>query len=192
MRQKNSTRHQKDFDIVNLHSNFKYEPVEKEKKLGPVRNAYNVINNQRLPDVYFQKREMRLPVEKTKKILGGQHNKDFNIVTGIYKEDNEERVNNEVELQTRTVTDKYWKTHNFDPVYGKFYDSAKEEDFQRVRREKEKEHGKDADKNLPPSYVYREPFIADYTKPLPDALQVLDQQKANQQKKYQVKYMVLD
>ena len=48
------------------------------------------------------------------------------------------------------------------------------------------------DKKLPPSYVYREPFIADYTKPLPEALQVLDEQKANLQKKYQVKYMVLD
>ena len=40
--------------------------------------------------------------------------------------------------------------------------------------------------------MYREPFISDFTKPLPDALHILDQQKASQQKKYQVKYQVLD
>ena len=79
---------------------------------------------------------MRLPVEKTKKLLGGQYNKDFNIVTGVYKEDNDERVSHEMKMQAKTATQKYWNTHNFDPVYGKFYDSAKEEDFQRVRRDK--------------------------------------------------------
>jgi len=33
--------------------------------------------------------------------------------------------------------------------------------------EYEKIHGKDNHMKLPPTYVYREPFIADYTKPLP-------------------------
>lgn len=39
------------------------------KKLGPIRNAYNVINNQKLPDFHFKNREMKLPVEREKNLL---------------------------------------------------------------------------------------------------------------------------
>jgi hypothetical protein len=31
------------------------------KKLGPIRNAYNVINNQKLPDFYFKGRDIVIP-----------------------------------------------------------------------------------------------------------------------------------
>lgn len=59
---------------------------------------------------------------------------------------------------------KYWKSHDYDPVFGKFYDESKEKDYQEKRKYEEKEHGKDCDKKLPPSYVYREPYIPDPTK----------------------------
>ena len=36
------------------------------------------------------------------------------------------------------VNSKYWKTHNYDPVYGKFYDAKKEEQYQKHRAEAEK------------------------------------------------------
>jgi len=35
-------------------------------------------------------------------------------------------VNDEVEKEHVEAHNKYWKTHNFDPVFGKFYDSKKE------------------------------------------------------------------
>jgi hypothetical protein len=57
---------------------------------------------------------------------------------------------------------------------------------------KEMDHGKEADKSLPPSYVYREPFISDYTKPLPETLKIIDEKNANAKKRYQTKYLVLD
>ena len=174
-----------------MHSNFPYEEKQAEKKLGPIRNAYNVINNQKLPDFYFEKRDMRLPVEKTKKILAS-HKKEFNIVSNVYTDNHEQKMQKEEVERNEEVTQKYWKTHNFDPVFGKFYDQRKEEEYQKEREEKEKEHGRDAEEKLPPSYVYREPFIADYSKPLPKTLKILDEQKAQAQKKYQVKYMVLD
>ena len=65
------------------------------------------------------------------------------------------------------IKNKYWKTHDYDPVFGKYYDEHKEEEYQKERKLHEQVHGLDAEKHLPPSYVYREPFIADYTKPLP-------------------------
>lgn len=64
------------------------------KKLGPIRNAYNVINNQKLPDFYFKNREMKLPVDRQKNLLSNNE-KQYNIVTGQFKENHEERVKHE-------------------------------------------------------------------------------------------------
>ena len=46
--------------------------------------------------------------------------------------------------------------------------------------------------NLPRSYIYREPFILDFEKPLPQALKTLDEQTMAKNKKYKVKYRVED
>jgi hypothetical protein len=54
----------------------------------------------------------------------------------------------------------------------------------------ELDHGKDADKKLPPSYVYREPFISDFSKPLPETLKVLDEKTALAKKRFQLKYII--
>lgn len=62
---------------------------------------------------------------------------------------------------------KYWKTHEFDPVFGKYYDANREEQYQADLKEQQKVHGRDYEKHLPPSYVMREPFIPDPTKQLP-------------------------
>ena len=44
---------------------------------------------------------------------------------------------------------RYWKTHNFDPVNCNFYDQDKENEFQQQREEYAKIHGKDQVKKLP-------------------------------------------
>lgn len=49
-------KHQKDFDIINLKSNNNYVQKLPDRKLAPIRNVYNVINNQKLPDFFFEKR----------------------------------------------------------------------------------------------------------------------------------------
>ena len=85
-------------------------------------------------------------------------------MTGTFKENHEQRMRFEENDEKKMVMEKYWKTHDFDPVFGKFYDAQKEEQYQISRKEDEKKHGKDHEKHLPPSYVYREPFIPDPTK----------------------------
>lgn len=69
---------------------------------------------------------------------------------------------------------KYWKTHNYDPVYGKFYSEEQEQQYQEQLHKQQEEHGKDNYKKYPPSYIHREPFISDFTKPLPETLRALD------------------
>lgn len=58
--QRNTVKHEKNFDIVNLQSNEPYSEKLPARKLGPIRNAFNVINNQKMPEFYFQNREMKL------------------------------------------------------------------------------------------------------------------------------------
>jgi hypothetical protein len=51
------------YDIVNLHEKYA-SPAEggagkaegTQRRLGPIRNAYNVISNERLPELYFRNR----------------------------------------------------------------------------------------------------------------------------------------
>ena len=44
---------------------------------------------------------------------------------------------------------RYWKTHNFDPVNCNFYDQDKENDYLKEREQYAKIHGKDQVKKLP-------------------------------------------
>lgn len=82
-----------------------------------------------LPDFYFHNREMRLPVER-EKVLIQNNPKEFNIVTGIYYKNNEERTRQEDEKEKQATFGKYWKTHDYDPVFGKFYDEQREIKYQ--------------------------------------------------------------
>lgn len=111
-------------------------------------------------------------------------------MTGVYKENHADRIRSEEDQEKKYVMGKYWKTHDYDPVFGKFYDAEKERKYQQERAEQEKVHGKDYDKKLPPSYVMREPFIPDPTKALPESLQTLDERRTNAKKRYQLKYCI--
>ena len=84
------------------------------------------------------------------------------------------------------------KTHAYDPVFGQFYDAEKEQVYQEELKTRQKTHGQDFDKHLPPSYIMREPFIPDPTKPLPESLRTLDERRISAKKRYQLKYCIED
>jgi hypothetical protein len=81
---------------VNLHSESGREYMDPQpvKKLGPVRNLYNLINNQKLADFHFKNREIKVPVQREMNLLGNNE-KDFNIVTNIYHENDDEKKGKE-------------------------------------------------------------------------------------------------
>lgn len=66
-----------------------------------------------------------MPAERHVNLLD-YHKKEFDIVTGNYKENNEERQAKERQEEQMKTLDRYWKTHNYDTVVGKFYDPRKE------------------------------------------------------------------
>lgn len=84
-----------------------------------------MINNQKLPDFYFKDRDLHLPQERQKNLID-YHKKEYDIITGNYKQNHEQKIAKERQNEDLETMQKYWKTHQYDPVYGKFYDSSKE------------------------------------------------------------------
>lgn len=132
---------------------------------------------------------MRLPVHREMVVLA-KPPREFDLISGNYKQNHEERAEQDLQEKDDMILDKYWRTHDYDPVFGKFYDHNKEQDYQEELIRKGKEHGRDFEKKFPPSYVHRETYIADFTKPLPDNLKTLDEKRYNAKKRFQTKYLV--
>ena len=64
MTQPNKYKHEKNYDIL-THESL-YEPSSKQnmvknKQLGPIRNIYNPVNGQMMPQEYMKGRSVMLP-----------------------------------------------------------------------------------------------------------------------------------
>ena len=55
--------------------------------------------------------------------------KDYNIVSNKYLEHHDAKVKTDEEVQKSEAAQKYWKTHDFDPISCNYYDAEKEEKF---------------------------------------------------------------
>ena len=75
--------------------------------------------------------------------------KDYNIVSNKYLEHHDNKVVADEQILRAEAAQKYWKTHDFDPVNCKYYDEDKEQKFVQEREEEMKVHGKDQVKKLP-------------------------------------------
>ena len=56
--------------------------------------------------------------------------RDFNILSNRYVEDHDAKVSLEREVQRRSAALKYWETHDYEPLLGKYVDPEKEAKFQ--------------------------------------------------------------
>ena len=55
--------------------------------------------------------------------------RDFNVLSNKFIKSHEEREDLEHQKVVDHVTKKYWQTHDFDLLRGRYYDSEKEKDF---------------------------------------------------------------
>ena len=60
--------------------------------------------------------------------------KEYNIVTCVYNDDHEERMKQEEQDEVEKTMKKYWKTHDYDPVFVKYFDKEKEKEFQQLQK----------------------------------------------------------
>ena len=70
-------------------------------------------------------------------------------MTNKYLQMNDAKVATNDEIMRAEAAKRFWNTHEYDHVVGKFYDAAKEKKFVDERDAEAKIHGKDYCKKLP-------------------------------------------
>ena len=75
--------------------------------------------------------------------------KDYNIVSNKYLEHHDDKIVADEMILRAEAAQRYWKTHDFDPVRGEFCDGSKEVTFKGERDAYAKIHGQDEVKKLP-------------------------------------------
>jgi hypothetical protein len=115
--------------------------------------------------------------------------KDFDIVNNYYYEGHEEKVAREEEEGRARAVDKYWRTHDFNPLIGRFYDPDKEEQFLEAREQQAQAHGSTWANRLPQSYRMREQVVIDPSKDIPEQVRMLDLKRKNAKKRYEMRYL---
>jgi hypothetical protein len=89
---------------------------------------------------------------KEKKTVG----REFNIISNEFYENPEERKLQEYNKLKKHVLKKYWETHDYDAVKGKFYDPDREVRYNEQKRVLAEVHGKSKELTIPPSIQYAE------------------------------------
>jgi len=89
--------------------------------------------------------------------------RDFNILSNRYVEGHEAKVSLEREIQRRQAAQKYWETHDYEPLVGHYINPHKEAAFQEAMEiELEKQPMKSFHR-MPPSLQKGEGFVYDIT-----------------------------
>ena len=83
------------------------------------------------------------------KAIKQENMRDYNIVTNRYVEFHEEKEQTNLDIAKAEAAKEFWKTRDFDPIRGQYFDGDKETTFVADRSEKAKVHGKDQVKKLP-------------------------------------------
>lgn len=74
----------------------------------------------------------------------------FDIISNVFSENHDEKIKEEYNQTKDYVLKKYWDTHNYDLLRGKFYDPAKEDQLQQQRQLLSQVHGEAQAMRLPP------------------------------------------
>lgn len=82
--------------------------------------------------------------------------REFDIVSNKYRREHESRAYDDRKEAKRIAQFKYWKTHDYDPVAGRYYDTVKEKEFLRQRETLSAIAGRASTAKLPPAVSYSE------------------------------------
>jgi len=164
-------RYEQTFDVINLENKLKgleglpgypeeKVPDYKRRRLGNNTKAdYNIISCLDFADHHFLPPEQRPPRPEVKpqtyKICAVEY-RDFDIITNRYLQHHEEKSMIDKEAYKQQAAELFWKTHDYDPVTVSYVDPDKEDEFQKIREEREKIHGKDQIEKLPNGVKYSE------------------------------------
>ena len=131
---------------------------------------YNIVSNLPLTEHHFTAPPLRPNVVEEKPNGGKprlQHMaalpRDFNILSNRYVEQHDAKVTLEREIQRRQAAQKYWETHDYEPLLGHYIDPNKEERYQTLVATELGRQGMKSFNRLPPSLQKGEGFVYDIT-----------------------------
>lgn len=205
-----SLRYEQTFDIINLkdklkvfegHPDYPQQKIEvgaNKKNLETSRVDYNILSNKHLQEHHFDKPENR-PYKSTnnksqnpyKKVW---NNKDYDIISNKYLvDDSQKKSTNEVIFNIESAN-KYWKTHNFDPIVGAYYSKEKENKYQNDMKEKSLIHGKDKALKLPKSVLEKGLLYNPVNQQVLDRerLSAYEQKEKNKIQRYSKRFQIED
>jgi len=108
--------------------------------------------------------------------------RDFNILSNTYVENHEEKMQRERDINRQTAAFKYWETHDYDPLLGKYVDPAKEQAALDRKAADEKLQPVKAFNQLPPSLQKGEGYVYDITTGIVKNQELYDKSKAAEQR----------
>ena len=157
------------FNIINLQDRLKgfenhpdypkqKDLINKRKKINYDIKNYNIISNLPLTVHHYDKPENRPKlvenekknvVKKSKQYLFGNQQRDYDIISAKYKCYNDEKVQLDKELSKLNTAKIFYKNNDYNPIKGAFFNQEKEESYQKMLEEKNKNWGKEKFEKMP-------------------------------------------
>lgn len=151
--------HTATFDIINHKSKVKGGKgkgaalMVARPTMPDTRSSYNIVSNKGpLPPGQSEGRHQ---------VHADPNEVDFNIISNKYLSNHDEKQEQDDEAARHLAAEKYWKSHNYDPVEGVFVDPAKEAEYHAAVRASEAKQGLSARARLPRSAQYSEGALYD-------------------------------
>lgn len=163
--QDNALRYEQTYDIINLRDKLKVfkdhsdypkvkDPSKNKSVIDMSKKEFNILSNINLKVHHFDKPENRPDKPSTSPVIKPLKKqlwtfKDYDIITNKYVEDHQKKEKVNDQAFKLEAANKYWATHDFNPVLGKFFDPLKESKFQDEEKKKAEIWGKDRVLRLP-------------------------------------------
>mgnify|MGYP001114711110 FL=1 len=163
-------RYEQVYNVVNFENklkglegapNYPQEKPSVPKKFysNYTNTNYNIISGMNFSDHHYLPPEKRpaKPHSAPKKYkINLAEFRDFDIINNRYKRNHEAKAKLDEDYYIQEAAEKYWKTHDYDPVVGEFVDEEKEKAYQRQQEQEAKVHGLDQVEKLPNGVKYSE------------------------------------
>ena len=131
-------------------------------RAGVPNRRYHILNNLNLEDhktfpIICNENLIWDKIRESSTVLIPEgKNREFNIVSNKFYKNDEDRRREEYERTKEHVLQKYWETHDYNPIKAKYYDVNKEQTYQEQRHILEEVQGTALGLMIPPSIQYSE------------------------------------
>jgi hypothetical protein len=164
-------RYEQTFNVLNLEDKLRgledkpgYPTTNKvnlgREDVSKTNTTYNIISNQDFSDHHYlppgQRPPRKLEARPKTQTISALEYKDYDMIAHRYLRDHENKTKYDQDYYKAEAAQKYWNTHDFDPIVGSFIDPDKEQEYCQARDSEAASHGLDKVERLPKSTKYSE------------------------------------